>query len=122
MRLIRRSYTYLDKTSFHCLFNGLVRLHLEYCLSIWYSLLKKEKELIENVLRRASKVIPGILNFSYADRFRAINIPSIKYRRIQVYKILHSEDESPRALLIVDSTSIARGQKFKLKKPFNLFI
>ena len=52
---IRRSYTYLDKNSFRYLLNELVRPHLEYCVSIWYPLLKKDAELIENVLRRASE-------------------------------------------------------------------
>ena len=37
---------------------------------------------------------------------------------IQVYKILCGEDESLKALFHVDSTSITRGRKFKLKKPF----
>ena len=35
----------------------------------------------------------------------------------QVYKILHGEDESLKALFNVDSTSVTRGHKFKLKKP-----
>ena len=72
--LIRRSYTYLDKISFYYLFNALVRPHLEYCVFVWYPLLKKDEELIENVLRRASKLIPGISNFLYADRIRAADI------------------------------------------------
>ena len=49
----------------------------------------------------------------------------MKYRRIrgdmiQIYKILHGEDESLKALFNDDSTSITRGHKFKfkLKKQF----
>ena len=123
MGLIRRSYTYLDKNSFLYLLNALIRPHLMYFVSIWYPLQKKDKELIENVLHRASKLIPGISNFSYTDRLRAIDIPRMKYRRIrggmiQVYKILHGENESLKALFQVDSTGITRGNKFKLKKPF----
>ena len=60
MGLIRRSYTHLDITSFRYLFNSLVRPRLKYCVSIWYPLLKKDEELIENVLRRATKLIPGL--------------------------------------------------------------
>ena len=65
MGLIRRSYTYLDENFFRYLFNTLVRQHLEYCVSVWYPLLKKGEELIENVLCRAAKLIPRISNFSY---------------------------------------------------------
>ena len=83
MELIGRSYTYLDKNSFCFLFNALARPYLEYCVSIWYPLLIKDEELIENVLRRASKLIPGISNSSDADCLCAIDIPSMKYRRIR---------------------------------------
>ena len=37
---------------------------------------------------------------------------------IQVYKILHRKDESLKALLNVDRTSITRKLKFKLNKPY----
>ena len=63
MRLIERSYTYLDKISFRYLFNALIRPHLEYCVVIWYPLVKKDNELTENVLCRASKLIPGYRSF-----------------------------------------------------------
>ena len=36
----------------------------------------------------------------------------------RIHKVLHGQDESLKALLNVDSTSITRGHKFKLKKPF----
>ena len=67
-----------------------------------------DKELVENVLRRASKFIPRISNFSYLDRLHAINTPSMKYGRlrgdmIQVYKILHCEDESLKAFFHVET-------------------
>ena len=72
-----------------------------------------DQDLIENALRRTSKLIPGVSNLSYVDRLRAIDIPSIKCRRIrgnviQVYKILHGEDESLKALFDVDSIFITR--------------
>ena len=97
MGLIRRSYTYLGKNLLCYLFNALVKPYLECCVFIWYPLLKKDEELIENVLRSASKLICGISNFSYADGLCAINIPNVKYRwirgdMIQVYKIFHGED------------------------------
>ena len=52
MDLIRRSYTHLDITSFRYLFSSLLRLHLQYCVSIWYPLLKKDEKLIESFASR----------------------------------------------------------------------
>ena len=37
---------------------------------------------------------------------------------IEIYKILHSEDESLKSLFDVDHTSVTRGHKFKIKEPF----
>ena len=110
MGLIRRSYTYLDKNSFRYLFNALVRPHLEYCVSIWYSLLKKDEELIQNVLHCTSKLLPGISNFSYADCLFAI-YRWIKGDMIQVNKILHGEYESLKALFNVDMFSVLLSQE-----------
>ena len=121
MGLIRRSYTYLDVTSFGYLFNSLVRPHLEYCVSIWHPLLKKDEELIENVLRRATKFIPGIYDKPYKECLAAIKVPSMRYRRMRgdmilVYKILRGGNQSLRDLFMI-SESRTRGHNFKLYKP-----
>ena len=65
MGLFRRSYTHLDKTSLRSLISSLVRPHLEYCVSIWYPL-KKDEELIENILHQAAKIISGFYDKPYS--------------------------------------------------------
>ena len=70
MGLIRCSYTHLDRTSFRCLFNFLVRPHLEYCVSIWYPLLRKDEEVVEKILRQAI-----FYDKPYKDRMAAIKVP-----------------------------------------------
>ena len=122
MGLIRCSYTHLDRKSFRYLFDSLVRPHLEYCVSIWYPLLKKDEELIENVLRRATKLITGLYGKPYKERLTAINIPSKRYCRIRgdmilVYKILRGNNQSLRDLLMIIE-SRTRVHNFKLQKPF----
>ena len=107
--LIRRSYTYLDITSFRYLFNSLVRPHLEYRISIWYPLLKKDGELVENVLRRATKLIPGLYDKPYKERLAAIKVPSMRYRRMRsdmilVYKILCGGNQSLRDLFMISES------------------
>ena len=49
--LIRRSFVYIDKHSFKLLFNTLVRPILEYCDTICFPKLQREKIEIEKVLR-----------------------------------------------------------------------
>ena len=121
MGLIRLSYTHLDITSFRYLFSSLVRPHLEYCISNWYPLLKKDEELIENVLRRATKLIPGLYDKPYKKRFATIKVPSMRYCRIRgdmilVYKLLRGDNQSLRALFMINESRI-RGHNFKLYKP-----
>ena len=120
MGLIRPSYTHLDRTSFRCLFSSLVRPHLEYCVSIWYPLLKKDKELIENVLRRATKLIPGLYDKPYKKRLVAIKVPSMRYHRmwgdtILVHKILRGDNQPLHDLFTINE-SRTRGHNFKLYK------
>ena len=121
MGLIRRSYTHLDITSFRYLFNSLVRPHIENCVSIWYSLLKKDEKLIENALRRATKSIPGLYNKPYKEHLAAIKVPSMRYRRVRgdvilVYKVLRDGNQSVRDLCMINE-SRKRGHNFKLYIP-----
>ena len=61
MAVIRRTYTYLDQTSFRYLFKELVRPILEYCNSVWRPYIKiKDIAAIGNVQRRATKLVPGL--------------------------------------------------------------
>jgi len=42
--LIRRNFVLNDKEDFLLLFNGFVRPHLEYCVSVWSPYLRKDIE------------------------------------------------------------------------------
>ena len=105
--LIRRSYTHLDRTFFRCLFNPLVRPHLEYCVSIWCQILKKDEKLIENVLRRATKLISGLYDKLHKERMAANKVSSMRYCRmwvdmILVYKILRGDNQTLRDLFTIN--------------------
>ena len=48
---------------------------------------------IESVQRRATKIVPKIKNLTYPDRLKALNLPTLSYKRlrgdmIEVYKII----------------------------------
>ena len=65
MGLIRRSFSYLDIQSFRWIFKAMVRPHLEYAQSVWSPFRKKDIVSIENVQRRATKMLPGMKELSY---------------------------------------------------------
>ena len=93
--LIRRSYTYLDSQSLLKLYTSLVRPTLEYANAAWTPILRRDQILLENVQRRATKLIPELRDRDYEDRLRALKLPSLYYRRargdmIEAYKFTHS--------------------------------
>ena len=79
MGLIRRTYTYLDEQSFRYLFQALVRPHLEYAAAVWSPYKVRDVENIENVQRRATKLVPTLKSLDYSERLNA-------YSQIQTSK------------------------------------
>ena len=77
--MIRRAYK--DGETIKRLYTSLIRPILEYGNAAWVPSLKREQQQIENVQRRATKMVPELRNLEYADRLRAIKLPSMYYRR-----------------------------------------
>ena len=118
--LIRRSYEYLDCETMRLLFIALVRPHLEFANCAWGPTLEKDKNLIEGVLHRATKCVPGLKDLKYEERLKAMKIPSMSFRRfrgdlIEIYKYTHGlyNCKSP---FEIDQTGRTRGHNYKLIK------
>ena len=65
----------MNKELFLKLYKTLVRTHTDYGNSIWYPITKKNKQAIENLQRRATKIVPEIKDLSYEERLRELNLP-----------------------------------------------
>ena len=92
--VIKRSYKTRDCNTISTLYMGMVRPHLEYGNAVWGPFYKKDKKDVEAVQRRATKLVPELKDKPYTERLRALDIPSLEYRRsrgdmIQCYKILN---------------------------------
>ena len=81
--LINRSFKYMDNDMFLQLFKSLVRSHLEYGSTVWSVANKKEAIIIENVQRRATRLIKEIQHLSYGNRLKHLGLPTLQYRRIR---------------------------------------
>ena len=119
--LIRRSFTYLDANTMRALFTALVRPYLEFSNTAWHPQFEKDKKLIENVLRRATKIIPGLKDLPYEERLIRTRIPSMAYRRIrgdmiETYKFTHDKYQV-KNILFTPSQGNTRGHLFKVVKP-----
>ena len=69
----RRTFEYMDPEIFGLIFKGLVRPHLEYAAPVWSPHLVKHKDLLENVQRRATKMVLGLSQLSYSERLKKLN-------------------------------------------------
>ena len=97
--LIRRSFSHLDGKMFKKLYPAFVRPHLEYAQAVWQPHLVKHKKIIENVQKRATKLVDGFKELSYEDRLRELDLPTLEFRRargdmIEAYNHIHQHDQS----------------------------
>ena len=78
--IVRKTFECLDKQIFNYVYKGIIRPHLEYAAPVWSPHTKAQKESIENVQRRATRMVPGLSHLSYPERLEILKLPmSIKY-------------------------------------------
>jgi hypothetical protein len=120
--MIKVNITCRSKKVILPLYRSLVRPHLEYCVQFWNPSSIKDRNLLERVQRRATKLISGLQNQSYEDRLRECKLFSLKRRRIrgdmiQMFKIWKGIDRLSFSDLGMElNTGITRGHQIKLTK------
>ena len=95
--IVRRNFKYKGEETFITLYKSFIRPHLEYSSPVWSPSSIGDQKFIENVQRRATKLIPSISELPFPQRMKRLGLPSLQYRRlwadvIQVYKIIHGID------------------------------
>ena len=81
MGMIRRTFSFLDCHLFKKLYTTFVRPHLAYAHPVWSPHLLKHISIIENVQKRVTKLVDGLRNYSYSERLRKLDLPTLLYRR-----------------------------------------
>jgi len=79
--IIKRNLIYLPPHAFTTLYKAMVRSHLEYATTVWNPHREGLIKSIEKVQMRATKLVTTIKHLPYAERVKALQLPTLKYRR-----------------------------------------
>ena len=118
--MIKRTFEFIDKEIFLKTYKTFVRPLLEYCQEAWAPHLAKDITSLENVQRRATKLVSGLKTLSYEERLKSLNLFKLSDRRergdmISMYKIMHNlVNIDANSLFQMNNTSSTRGHLYKL--------
>lgn len=121
--ILKRNFSYIDKDIFLRLYKGIVRPHLEYCIQAWNPYMKKNIKILEDVQRRATKLVRECRNSSYEDRLDYLGLTTLETRRLrgdmlETFKIISGKENLDKEIFFrFDKDSITRGHNYKLIKP-----
>ena len=78
---IARAFHFRDKEIFLGLYRQYIRPHLEFSVQAWAPWCQRDKDMLENVQRRAVKMISGLRGDSYEERLKELGLTSLEERR-----------------------------------------
>ena len=87
-------FTYRDKHNWVKLYKTYVRPHLEYAIQAWSPSSVADIDILENVQKRAIRMVSGLSSKDYEERLAEVGLLSLKSRRtrgdmIQVWKMMN---------------------------------
>ena len=96
---------YKEKQLIVPLYKAIVRPHLEYCIQAWRPYRKKDIDKLERIQRRATKMIPKLIDLSYESCLLQCGLTTLETRRlrgdqIEVFKIVNGYEDVDRNMAV----------------------
>ena len=84
--------------------------HLDYAIAVWNPSARKDKDILESVQRRFSRMVSGMKGLSYEERLTLLELPTLEERRrridlIQAYRIWYEVDQIDHPMFKPTSSS-----------------
>ena len=121
--MIRRTFRNMDIADFRLIYKTYIRPHLEFCIQAWSPHFVKDINVLENVQRAATNLVPMLRKYSYPVRLQKIGITSLVERRvrgdmIEVYRLLTGKEQvdHKQFFTLADMPYDLRGHEKKLAK------
>jgi len=120
--LINRSVVYKTSEVMLRLYKSVVRPHLEFCIVAWSPYYQKDKDLLERIQRRFTKMIPELRDLPYTKRLDRLKLWTLEERRIradllEVFKMIHGfTNVKFESFFQFDINTRTRGHSYKLQK------
>ena len=122
LRQLKMAFSEINKVNFKALYTTYVRPHLDYCLSAVGPHMARDIKKLEQVQRRATKLVREIRSFSYEERLQELDLISMKDRAIrgdliETYKLLTKKlTIDPNQLFKLQDNTRTRGHHLKLTR------
>ncbi|KAL8623737.1 hypothetical protein ACOMHN_040083 [Nucella lapillus] len=119
--IIRRTFDYLSNDLFAQLYKSLVRPILEYGHSVWQPHHKTHCSEVEDVQRRATKLLAPLRDKPYPERLVILGLPTLEHRRnrgdmIDLYKYMYGIYDSDQPKFEITKDRATRGNSLRIIK------
>ena len=122
LSLMYRTLEYKTPEIMTCLYKSLVRPHVEYCASAWSPHYSKDKQKLERIQHRFTRMVPGMKCLEYEERIRRLGLRTLEERKtrndlVELFKISRGLSAIPmESLFELEISCRTRGHFLKLRK------
>ena len=96
--MIRRTIVYKSPEVLTGLYKNLVRPHLEYCVSAWSPHYVKDRERLERVQHRFTRMVPGLKGLDCGERLERLKLMTL-WRKKEIVQIWSRCSRCPKDCL-----------------------